>query len=120
MASKLGRNAFTVQESVNMESFSDWYYEVLDLSDAATSTYITSALPAKKAVFYAVPGAASTLEAADVLSITLNGKSDAQQIIKIDLGDLPFTITGVLMTSLIGELTSGEGAGDTVSLLTFH
>ena len=35
---KLGRNAFTVQESVNMNTFTEWYYEELDLNDEATST----------------------------------------------------------------------------------
>ena len=120
MASKLGRNAFTVQESVNIESFSEWYYEVLALSDDADSTYITSARPAKKIVLYATPGAASTLEAGDVMSLTINGQSGTGQKLLIDLGDLPFTITGVLMTSLNCELTTGEGADDTVALISFH
>ena len=35
--SQLGRNAFTVQESVNMNTFTEWYYEELDLNDEATS-----------------------------------------------------------------------------------
>ena len=34
---QLGRNAFTVQESVNMNTFTEWYYEELDLNDEATS-----------------------------------------------------------------------------------
>ena len=37
MASLLGRNAFTVQESVNMDAFTDWYYEELDLNDSSTT-----------------------------------------------------------------------------------
>ena len=115
---QIGRHAFTVQESVNMESFSDWYYEVLDLSGTDTSTHTTEANPAKKVVFYIVPGAATTLEDGDVLSITLNGKT-GNQIINIDSGDLPFTITGCLITS-ISVANSGAGASDTVSLLTFH
>jgi hypothetical protein len=118
MASKLGHNAFTVQESVNMDVFSEWYYEVLDLSGTDTSTYATTSRPAKKVVFYVVPGAATTLEAGDVLSITLNGKT-GDQIIKIDSGDLPFTITGCLITS-ISVANSSASASDTVSLLTFH
>jgi len=36
--SKLGRNAFTVKESVNMNTFTEWYYEELDLNDEASST----------------------------------------------------------------------------------
>ena len=117
---QLGRNAFTVQESVNMDTFSEWYYEVLDLSDDADSTYITDARPAKKIVLYATPGAASTLEDADVMSISINGQSGTGQKLLVDLGDLPFTLTGVLMTSLNCELTTGETAGDTVALLSFH
>ena len=116
--SKLGRNAFTVQEAVNMDTFTEWYYEVLDLSATDTSTYATTATPAKKAVFYVVPGAATTLEDADVLSITLNGKTGAQ-IIQIDSGDLPFTISGCLITS-ISVANSSASASDTVALLTFH
>ena len=95
MASKLGRNAFTVQEAVNVDSFSEWYYEVLALSDDADSTYITSLRPAKKIVLYATPGAASTLEAGDVMSITINGSTGTGQKLLIDVGDLSFTITGV-------------------------
>ena len=116
----LGRNAFTVQEAVNMDTFTEWYYEVLDLSDDADSTYITTVRPAKKIVLYATPGAASTLEAADVMRITINGETGTGQRLLIDLGDLPFTITGVLMTSLNCELSNGEGAGDNVALMSFH
>ena len=118
--SKLGRNAFTVQEAVNMDTFTEWYYEALALSDDADSTYITTAKPAKKIILYATPGAASTLEAADVMSITINGSAGTGQKLLIDLGDLPFTITGILMTSLNCELTTGEGADDTVALMSFH
>ena len=118
--SQLGRNAFTVQEAVNMDTFTEWYYEVFALTDDRDSTYITAARPAKKIVLYATPGAASTLEAADVMSITINGNTGTGQKLLIDLGDLPFTITGVMMSSLNCELTSGEGAGDNVALMSFH
>ena len=74
----------------------------------------------KKIVLYATPGAASTLEAGDIMSITINGSTGTGQKLLIDVGDLPFTITGVLMTSLNCELTTGEGADDTVALISFH
>lgn len=117
---QIGRHAFTVQESVNMDTFNEWYYEVLDLSDDADSTHITAAKPAKKIVLYATPGAASTLEAGDVMSLTINGQTGTGRKLLIDLGDLPFTITGVLMSSLNCELTTGEGSGDNVALMSFH
>ena len=116
--SQIGRNAFTVQESVNMEAFSEWNYEVLDMSADDTAAYITTSKPAKKVTFYAVPGAATTLEAGDVLGITLNGETGSS-IINIDSGDLPFTITGCLITSVTVS-NSGAGALDTVSILSFH
>ena len=115
MASR-GLHEFSVQEAVNFEAYNDWYYEELDLSGADTSTYTTVKNPAKKVVFYVVPGAATTLEDADVLSITLNGKTGAQ-IIKIDSGDLPFTISGCLITSISVAALAGD---DSVSILTFH
>ena len=31
----LGRNGFTVQESVNVGAYSDWYYEELDINDSS-------------------------------------------------------------------------------------
>ena len=64
-----GRQEFSVQEAVNMDSFGDWNYEVLDLNDdpegestldSETSTYITSSNPAKKIVIYEVPGQAAS------------------------------------------------------------
>ena len=123
MASLLGRNAFTVQESVNMEAFSDWNYEEVDQSDTAahSAQYITSANPAKKVVIYNDPdinGVSITSET-DVVTLTINGKTDAQKLIKIDSGDLPFTLTGLLLTSL--TLTNAGGAGsETLSVLSFH
>jgi hypothetical protein len=123
MASKLGRNAFTVQESVNMDSFSDWNYEEVDQSDtdAHSAQYITSANPAKKVVIYHDPdinGVSVTAET-DVITLTINGETDTQKLIKLDSGDLPFTLTGLLITSL--TLTNGGGAGsETLSVLSFH
>ena len=123
MASLLGRNAFTVQESVNMEAFSDWNYEEVDQSDTAahSAQYITLANPAKKVVIYNDPdinGVSITSET-DVVTLTINGEEDTQKLIKIDTGDLPFTLTGLLLTSL--TLTNAGGGGsESLSVLSFH
>ena len=124
MASKLGMNAFTVQESVNMDAFSDWNYEVMDLSSDETddtSTYITSSNPAKKVVLYVEPttDASSSLDADDRLTITINGETDSNKKILIDPGDLPFTITGLLITSFAIQSVTGA-ASDSIALLSFH
>ena len=121
----LGRNAFTVQESVNMESFSDYNYEQIDMSvdtiddPGATLTYVTSALPAKKLVIYDTNG---TMDDDDVMQVFLNGETDSQKGIKVDGGrNLPFTISGILMTSVIIKLADGlTSTSDTLDLLSFH
>ena len=125
MASKLGRNAFTVQESVNMDSFSEWNYEQFDVSGdtvdstGVTSTYITSANPAKKVVIYDTDG---TLDNDDELNIYLNGETDGNKVIVIDGGrNLPFTISGLLITSLTIKMHDDDTtSGDVIDLLSFH
>ena len=196
---QLGRNAFTVQESVNMNTFTEWYYEELDLNDEATtitdatcdydddptiehdsnanilkgmavsgtgiptgsyvgvktsntefelykdgaevdttggsktdqtltfkggidsedSTYITSARPAKKIVLYEVPGGAKPIEYIDSLTITINGKTDTEKKLIIDIGDLPFTISGTLMTSLSIAIDNAN-LDNALSVISFH
>ena len=124
-----GRQEFSVQEAVNMDSFGDWNYEVLDLNDdpdgdstvdTESSTYITSSNPAKKIVIYEVPGqAASFLDATDTLTLTINGESDANKKIVIDAGDLPFTLSGLLLTSLSVAINTASGSNQ-AALLSFH
>ena len=108
-----------------MDSFSDYNYEQIDMSGdtiddpGATLTYVTSALPAKKLVIYDTNG---TMDDDDVMQVFLNGETDAQKGIKVDGGrNLPFTISGILMTSVIIKLADGlTSASDTLDILTFH
>ena len=125
MASKLGMNAFTVQESVNMDTFSDYNYQQLDVSGdlvddpGITLTYATSALPAKKLVIYDTNG---TMDNDDEILIYLNGETAANKAITIDGGrNLPFTISGILMTSVVVKMADADTtASDTIDVLTFH
>ena len=125
MANKLGQNAFTVQESVNMDVFSDYNYRQIDMSvdtiddPGATLTYVTAALPAKKLVIYDTNG---TMDDDDVMQVFLNGETDSQKGIKVDGGrNLPFTISGILMTSVVIKLADGlTSSSDTLDLLSFH
>ena len=116
MASR-GRQEFTVQEAVNMDAFGDFNYQEILMDDetANSVTAVTSSNPAKKVVFYNQPGsAAATFDATDVLTITANSKT-----LKLDASDLPFTLSGLLITSLTITSSAGE-AGDYISVLTFH
>jgi hypothetical protein len=125
MASQLGRNAFTVQESVNMDSFSDYNYQQLNVSGdtiddpGATLTYVTAELPAKKLVIYDTNG---TLDNDDEIEIYLNGETASNKAITIDGGrNLPFTISGILMTSVVIKMHDDDtDSGDTIDVLTFH
>jgi hypothetical protein len=116
-----GRHEFSVQEAVNMDSFVSWNYEELNLhsTDTDACTFITKEDPAKKVIIYNKPGSASaTIEDTDVLSLTINGAS-APGILKIDATDLPFTITGMMVTSLSVTTSDNDGT-EAVSVLSFH
>ena len=119
-----GLQEFTTQEATNVDCFTDWNYEVLDLSTDETddtSIYITEDNPAKKIVLYVEPtvDGTSTLDIDDLLTLTLNGKTDANKKIKIDPGDLPFTLTGILLTSFAVQSKTGA-VSDSIVCLSFH
>ncbi len=124
--SKLGRNAFTVQESVNMDSFSDYNFEEIayatDGTDPAyieaSSTKITSSSPAKKVVIY---DSSEAVDADDYWTIFLNGETAADKGIIIQNTNLPFTITGLLITGLKVRAADGiTDSGDKIGILSFH
>ena len=119
-----GLQEFSTQESVNFGAYTDWNWEILDLSadeTDVTSTYIVANNPAKKIVLYVEPtvDGISSLQVDDVLTMTLNGKTDSNKKIKIDPNDLPFTLTGILLTSFAIQSKTGA-ASDSIALLSFH
>ena len=122
MASKLGRNAFTVQEATNASAFNDYFYE--DMAYATdtfsfTAANITSSQPAKKIVLYEGDGV--TVEDDDTFTIKLNGETADNKSIIITGLNLPFTIEGILMTSLVVTVPDGDTtSSDSLSILSFH
>ena len=102
MASKYGRNAFTVQESVNMGAFNDYYV----LEKTLTTDYQTifdssvAGQPAKQVVL--TNSGAAVIDTTDVISVVLNDEddTDATKTILIGGGHLPFTIDGMLITKV--------------------
>ena len=124
MGTNYGLQEFSTQEAVNFDAYKDWNWEVLDLSSDetdVTSTYITADNPAKKIVLYVEPTITgiSSLDVNDLLTMTLNGKTESQKKIKIDPNDLPFTLIGIQLTSFAIQSKTGESS-DSVALLTFH
>ena len=65
------------------------------------------------------PGDTASLEDTDVVSIKINGETDANKIVKIDAGDLPFTLTGLTVTSLAIS-NSDPNSGEALSVLSYH
>ena len=121
----MGINTFTTQEALTFDSYNEWNYEELDLGTAlagyVSSSYITAADPAKKVVIYNDPDVdgVSITSGSDVVTIILNGESATKKKIKIDTGDLPFTLSGLSITSL--SLTNAGGGGsESLALLSFH
>ena len=119
-----GLQEFSTQEATNFQAYTDWNWEILDLSadeTDVTSTYIVADNPAKKIVLYVEPtvDGISSLDVDDLLTMTLNGKTDTHKKIKIDPNDLPFTLTGILLTSFAIQSKTGT-TSDSVALLSFH
>ena len=120
-----GLQEFSTQEAVNFDAYTDWNWEVLSLATDETddtSTYITADNPAKKIVLYVEPTITGigSLDIKDVITLTLNGETAAHKKIKIDPNDLPFTLTGILLTSLAAQSVTGEADGESIILLSFH
>ena len=88
--------------------------------DSETATYISSINPAKKIVLYEVPGSASSyLQDIDTLTLTINGKTSSVKKMIIDAGDLPFTLSSAMITSLAVAINQAN-LTDKVALLSFH
>ena len=124
MARTTGLHAFTVQEATNYEAFTSWNFQAIDVSGDAiddpgvTATYITSADPAKKVILYDKGG---LLEAADSISITLNGETDANKVIIVDGSNLPFTLSGLTITSFKITIPDADTTADEeLGLISFH
>ena len=121
--SRLGLQAFTVQEANNYEAYDHWYFQNVDVSgdsvdDGVDSLYITDLNPAKKVVIFDSSG---VMDAADSITLTLNGESGTGKPITISGANLPFTISGVMITDLSFTMPDGStDASETLGLLSFH
>ena len=111
-----GSTEFTVQQATNVNAYGDFNYEEIDLSSAGAVSVaaITSVNPAKKVVIYNEPAAGGTLEADDTITLTINSK-----VAKISRDHLPFTLSGLMITSLTLTNSDPEGT-EGLAVLSFH
>ena len=118
-----GLTEFTVQQATNFEAFSDWNFQAIDVSgdsvdDGVAATYISGINPAKKVVLY---DRGAELNNSDDISITLNGESGAAKVIIVNGNNLPFTISGLSITSLSISIPDGDtDSSELLGLLSFH
>ena len=118
MASKYGRNGFTVQEAVNSaDAYNTYKFQTLTLDGTTAQTTASWAnQPAKEVVIFSKGNAAN--DDGIVIAFKVNGSYGAD--ITIDSEQLPFTVKGML----IEEVTiHGDGSGtddDVLSILSFH
>ena len=124
MARTAGLHAFTVQEATNYEAYTSWNYESTDVSGdtiddpGVTSTYITAANPAKKVVIYSRGG---DRDAADSITLVINGETDAHKKIIVDGENLPFTLSGLTITSFKITIPDADTTADEeLGLISFH
>ena len=138
MANK-GLHEFSVQQARNFNAYKSWNYEILETGSVSvggtdttitstagngTSSYISETDPAKKVVMFVAPvqgsGAGSVaLDSGDILYIQLNDKTANEKTIQIDSGDLPFTISGVMITSF-KIANSDDDDNESVAMISYH
>ena len=115
-------NRFTVQEASNLLIYEDYFYEDMPYASdtfSFTAANISDSQPAKKVVLY--EGAGSTVDDADTFTIKLNGETATNKSIIIEALNLPFTIEGLLITSLVITVPDGDtDTSDSLSILSFH
>ena len=116
MASKYGRNAFTVQEATNSaDAYNTYKTEILTLDDAnAKTTSSWAGQPAKEVVIFS-PGAAANDDGITI-SLKVNGAHGDDIVLSHD--NLPFTVKGLLVDEVIIHGQSGDA--DAITVLSFH
>ena len=118
MASKYGRNAFTVQEATNGATYYTYKCQTLTLS--GTDVLLTStaddweAQPAKEVVLFAPAGTIDD----DAITINLKVNGAYGDNIVVNFDNLPFTIKGLLIEAV--KLTGGSVDDDVITVLSFH
>ena len=119
MASKYGRNAWTVQEAANAaDAYATYKCEILTLSDATLRTTASWAnQPAKEVVFYTAGGAGN--DDGITISLKVNGSHGDDIVLSHD--QLPFTVKGLLIEEVqIHGIAGGNTEDDPITVLSFH
>ena len=114
MANQL--HEFTVQEAQNFSAYTSYKYEkkTMDGDDVLYANWGTSTDgPAKHLVIFPATGGLD-----DTMDIWLEIDGSYGDKIELDANDLPLTITGLLVSRVKINTTSGNN--DVIAILSFH
>ena len=118
MASKYGRNAWTVQEASNAaDAYATYKCETLTLANATEKTTSSWAnQPAKEVVFYIAGGAGDD----DTITISLKVNGSHGDDIVLSHDQLPFTVKGLLIEEVVVHGDAVTTQDDKLTVLSFH
>ena len=118
MASKYGRNAWTVQEAANAaDAYATYKCEILTLVDDDEKTTASWAnQPAKEVVIFSEGSVANDDNI--IIALKISGSYGAD--IEISHDNLPFTVKGLLIEEVTIHGVNGESQNDLLTVLSFH
>lgn len=120
-------NKFAIHEAYNIKSYGEVHLQEFDPIGTTVniSTNITVRRPAKKIIIKKKAGTPdSNYESIDSFIFTLNNEKATGKYIKIGIGDLPFTIEGLIITHLSFVMLFGSGGPDStndyIDIISYH
>ena len=119
MASKYGRNAWTVQEASNAaDAYATYKCQILTLvADTAKTTASWANQPAKEVVIFSEGAVANDDNI--IIAFKIAGSYGAD--IEISHDNLPFTVKGLLIEEVqIHGIAGGGTEDDAITVLSFH
>ena len=118
MASKYGRNAWTVQEAANAaDAYATYKCEILTLVDDDEKTTASWAnQPAKEVVIFSEGSVANDDNI--IIAFKIAGSYGAD--IEISHDNLPFTVKGLLIEEVTIHGAGGDTDDDVLTVLSFH
>ena len=113
-------NAYTVQESNNLQVYEDYYVTNTDITTSYQTVFSESTAggPAKQIIL--TSAGAAVIESTDIISVVLNNEDDtaASKTIVFNGAHLPFTIDNMIITK-VEVKTSDDDADENIGCIAF-
>ena len=113
-------HGYTVQESNNLQVYSDYYVTNTDITTSYQTVFSssTAGAPAKQVILTSAGSA--VIGSDDIISVVLNDEDDsaASKTIVFNGGHLPFTIDNMIITK-VEVKTSDDTSNETIGCIAF-